>query len=79
MCFPLQEYIDVGANINIHFASTPERSCPDGGRRVAVEVGCTDDVLVEEGSAGDVVVEEEGSADAPDKPYLATAVIGPTL
>ena len=46
---------------------------------MAVEVGCTDDVLVEEGSAGDVVVEEEGSADAPDKPYLATAVIGPTL
>jgi hypothetical protein len=57
--FPLQD----GANINIHFASTPERSRPDGGHR------CADDGLAEKGSADDVVVvEEKGSADAPEEP-----------
>ena len=76
VCLPLQEYIDVGANINLHFASTPERSCPDGGRCVAVKVGCLDDVLIKEGSADDAVVEEEGSADAPDEP-CPPAMIGP--
>ena len=67
VCIHLQEYIDVGVNNNIHFVSIPERSHPDRGRRVAVEVvGCADNMLVKEGSAGDVVVEEEGSTDALD-------------
>ena len=74
VCFPLQD----GANININFASTPERSSPDGSRVAVDEVGCADDVLVEEGSADDVVVEEEGSADAPEEPCLP-ATIGPKL
>jgi hypothetical protein len=74
VCFPLLD----GANINIYFASTPERSCPDGGRVAVKEVGCADDVLVEEGSVDDVVVEEEGSADAPEEPCLPAA-IGPKL
>jgi hypothetical protein len=72
--FPLR----YGANINIHFASTPERSRPDGGRVAVKEVGCADDVLAEEGSADDVVVEEEGSADAPEEPCLPAA-IGPKV
>ena len=69
-----------GANININFATTPERSRPDGSHVAAVEeVGCADDVLVEEGSGvDDVVVEEEGSADAPEEPCLPAA-IGPKL
>ena len=62
--FPLQD----GANINIHFASTPERSRPDGGHMAVEEVGCADDELAEKGSADDVVVEEKGSTDAPEEP-----------
>ena len=65
--------------ININFASTPERSRPDGGHVAVKEIGCAADVLVEEGSADDVlVVEEEGSADAPEEPHLPV-VIGPKL
>jgi len=66
--------------ININFASTPERSRPDGGRVAVEEIGCADNVLlVEEGSVDDVlVVEEEGSADAPEEPRLP-AMIGPKL
>jgi hypothetical protein len=71
VCFPLRD----GANI---FASTPERSRPDGSRVAVEEVGCADDVLVEEGSVDYVVVEEEGSADAPEEPCLPAA-IGPKL
>jgi hypothetical protein len=36
VCFPLHD----GANININFASTPERSHPDGSRVAVEEVGC---------------------------------------
>ena len=67
-----------GANININFATTPERSRPDGSRVAVEEVGCADDVLVEEVSVDDVVVEEEGSADAPEELCLPAA-IGPKL
>ena len=74
VCFPLLD----GVNINIYFASTPERSRPDGGRMVVEEVGCADDGLAEEGSADDVVAEEKGSADAPEEPCLPVA-IGPKL
>jgi hypothetical protein len=54
--FPLRD----GANINIHVASTPERSHLEGEHVAVEEVGCADDVLVKERSADDVVAEEEG-------------------
>ena len=74
VCFPLRD----GANSNINFASTPERSHPDESRMTVEEVGCVDDVLVKEGSADDVVVEVEGSADTKEEPCLP-ATIAPKL